>query len=162
MKIITELILFCGLFTLMVKMAAGNDGLNALYFYPREFQNIAYERKLADRENVRRERKSFLIVFTAVMTAALVGIVHFNQANSFKEAYLQSLLFLEVMNWYDGIVIDRIWVGNSKLWKIRGMEDIPYLQSWIEILRKRVILSVIWVILAVLAAGIVMMIGGIK
>ncbi len=39
-----------------------------------------------------------------------------------------ALLFLEVMNWHDGIVIDRIGVGYSKFWIISGTEDIQYIQ----------------------------------
>lgn len=38
-----QLILFCTLFTLMVKLAAGNNALNALYFYPKPVQERVYE-----------------------------------------------------------------------------------------------------------------------
>ena len=50
---------------------------------------------------------------------------------------LQALLFLEVMNWYDGIVIDRLWVGHSRFWIIPGMEEIPFVQTWPQVLKKR-------------------------
>ena len=33
-----------------------------------------------------------------------------NRASTFGEAYWQALLFLEVMNIYDGVVIDKLWV----------------------------------------------------
>lgn len=71
---------------------------------------------------------------------------------------MKSLLFLLVMNWYDGIVIDKIWVGYSKFWIIPGTEDIPYVQTWKQILKKRMFLSLIWVIGAVIVAGIVVLI----
>ena len=38
-----QLILFCTLFTLMVKLAVGNNALNALYFYPKPVQERVYE-----------------------------------------------------------------------------------------------------------------------
>lgn len=27
-----------------------------------------------------------------------------------------------------GIVIDRLWVGHSKIWRIKGMEGVPYVK----------------------------------
>ncbi len=45
-------------------------------------------------------------------------------------------MFLEVMNWYDGIVIDKIWVGYSKFWLLPGCEDIPYVQTWKQMLNR--------------------------
>ena len=36
----------------------------------------------------------------------------------FKTAYLQACLFLVAMNWFDGIVIDRLWVEHSRIWHI--------------------------------------------
>lgn len=162
MKIIIELVIFLFLFTLMVRLAAGNNGINVLYFYPREFQEKAYALHLADKENVARERRSFMIIFLLVLTTTLVVFIHINKPQSFIQAYWQVLFFLEIMNWYDGIVIDRIWVGNSPLWIIPGMEGVPYLQSWKQVLNKRIRLSIIWVCLAPVVVGLVMLTGGIK
>ena len=74
-------------------------------------------------------------------------------------AYLQSILFLEVMNWFDGIVIDKIWVGYSKFWLLPGCEDIPYVQTWKQMLKKRAFLTLIWVVGSFVVAGIVALIG---
>ena len=97
--------------------------------------------------------------FYVVMLCALVLIIGvWNRVTDFRPAYLQALLFLEVMNWYDGIVIDRIWVGYSKFWILPGCEDLPYVQTWKQVLKKRIILSLIWVIGAAVVAGIVVVI----
>ena len=109
-----QLILFCALFTLMVKIGVGSSTLNGLYFYPEPVEKV-YELGLTDRETVARKQKRFMIAFFAVMAAALVLIIHvWNGIQNFGQAYLQALIFLEVMNWYDGIVIDRLWVGHSR------------------------------------------------
>ena len=55
--IVLQLMLFCALFTLMVKIAVGNNALNGLYFYPKPVQERAFEIGLADRETVARKRK---------------------------------------------------------------------------------------------------------
>ncbi|MBR4718852.1 MAG: hypothetical protein IKP31_01275 [Lachnospiraceae bacterium] len=72
--------------------------------------------------------------------------------------YFYALLFLEVMNWYDGIVIDEVWVRYSKSWLLPGCEDMPYVQTIRQILKKRLFLTIIWVIGAAIVAGIVALI----
>ena len=157
--IVLQLILFCGLFTLLVKLGVGNNALNGLYFYPKPVQERAFEIGLTDRETVARKRKRFMIPFFLVMLGALVLIIGlWNGATSFRPAYLQALLFLEVMNWYDGIVIDKLWVGTSKFWLLPGCEDIPYVQTWKQVFKKRGILTLIWIVGAAIAAGIVVLI----
>lgn len=153
--IVVHLILYCALFTGMVKMGVGNDALNGLFFYPKPVQERVYALGLTDRQTVSRRRKRFMTAFFAVMAAALVLIIRvWNGIHDFRSAYWQALLFLEVMNWYDGIVIDRLWVGHSAFWIIPGTEDIPFVQTWPQVLKKRGILTVIWVIGAALVAGI--------
>ena len=156
--IILQLVLFCVLFTLMVKIAVGNNALNGLYFYPKPVQEKAYELGLTDRETVAKKRKLFMTAFFAVMAAALISIIRvWNGIQSFWTAYLHALIFLEVMNWYDGIVIDRLWVGHSRFWVIPGTEEIPFVQTWPQISKKRGILTLIWLAGAVIIAGIVVL-----
>ena len=141
-----------------VKIGVGNNALNGLYFYPKPVQKIVYELGLTDRETVAKKRKRFMIAFFAVMAVALILIIRaWNGIQSFRAAYLQALIFLEVMNWYDGIVIDRLWVGHSRFWVIPGTEEIPFVQTWPQVLKKRGILTLIWIAGAALIAGIVVL-----
>ena len=43
--IFLQLVLFCLLFTLMVKIGVGRNALNGLYFYPKEYQEKVYAGK---------------------------------------------------------------------------------------------------------------------
>ena len=154
--ILTQLLLFCVLFTLMVKWSVGDSPLNGLYFYPKPVQEKVYELGLTDRKTVSRKRKRFMTVFFLVMLTALLLIIGlWNGIHSFWPAYFQALLFLEIMNWYDGIVIDRLWVGRNSFWIIPGTEDIPFVQTWPQVLRKRGILTLIWIIGAAIVAGLI-------
>ena len=154
--ILIHLVLYCVLFTLMVKIGVGNNALNGLYFYPKPVQEKVYELGLTDRETVAKKRKRFMTVFFAVMAAALILIIRvWNGVHRFWPAYWQALLFLEVMNWYDGIVIDRLWVGHSKFWIISGTEEIPFVQTWPQVLKKRGILTLMWIAGAAVVAGII-------
>ena len=91
-----------------------------------------------------------------VVLVLIIGL--WNKATDFKTAYLQALLFLEVMNWYDGVVIDKVWVGYSRFWVLPGCEDLPYVQTWTEVLKKRVFLTLVWIVGAAIVAGIVVLI----
>ena len=157
--IVLQLVLYCLLFTLMVKYAVRGGAIDGLYFYPKTVQDKAIELGLTTRETMNRKRKIFMSEFYAVMVAALVLIIGlWNQVSDFKTSYLQALLFLEVMNWYDGIVIDKIWVGYSKFWVLPGCEDLPYVQTWQQVLKKRGVLTLIWIAGAAVVAGIVVLI----
>ena len=158
--LLLQLVLFCLLYIGMVKIAAKDSGLNCLYFYPPEYIDTAVKRGLADRETVAKTRKQFMLPFCIVMLAALLFVLcGWNKVTDFKTAYLQSALFLVVMNWFDGICIDELWVGHSKIWKIKGMEDIPYTKPWSYMFKKRAVYTIMYLVMAALVAGIVVLIG---
>ena len=142
----------------MVRYSVRGGAINGLYFYPKAVQERAYKIGLTDRETVKKKRIRFMTLFYIVMLSALVLIIAvWNRVSDFKTAYLQALLFLEVMNIYDGIVIDKLWVGHSKFWILKGTEDIPFVQTWGQVLKKRSILAMIWVIGAAIVAGLVVL-----
>lgn len=139
----------------MVRCSVRGGAINGLYFYPKAVQQRAYEIGLTDRETVKKQRRRFMTLFYIVMLTALVLIIAvWNQIRDFETAYLQALLFLEVMNIYDGTVIDKLWVGHSKFWILKGTEDIPFVQTWMQVLKKRSFLALIWIIGAAIAAGL--------
>ena len=142
----------------MVRYSVRGGAINGLYFYPKAVQERAYEIGLTDMETVKKQRKRFMTLFYIVMLSALVLIIAvWNHVSDFKTAYLQALLFLEVMNIYDGVVIDKLWVGHSKFWILKGTEDIPFVQTWAQVVKKRSFLALIWVIGAAVVAGLVVL-----
>ena len=161
MIMVFQLMLYCLIFTLMVRYAVRGGVVDGLYFYPKTVQERAIEIGLTTQETIKKKRKIFMTEFYIVMLTALVLIIGlWNHVSDFKTAYLQALLFLEIMNIYDGIVIDKIWVGYSKFWLIPRCEDIPYVQMWMQVLKKRSFLALIWVVGAAIVAGIVVLIFG--
>lgn len=68
-------------------------------------------------------------------------------------------LFLVVVNWFDGIVIDRWWVGHGRIWKIKGMEDMSFVKSWKTVLVNRSLATLMYLVLSFVVAGIVVGIG---
>ena len=58
-----------------------------------------------------------------------------------------------------GIVIDRLWVGHSKIWRIKGMEGVPYIKPWKDVLIKRSLATILYPILELALAGVAVLIG---
>lgn len=157
--IVLQLALYCLLFTAMVRLAVLGGAVNGLYFYPPSFQERAVALGLSDRETIDRKGRRFMAAFYIVMLAALVLIIGaWNGVSSFGAAYAQALLFLEVMNVYDGVVIDRLWVGHSRFWVLPGLEDVPFVQSWRQALKKRAVLALVWGAGAAVAGGLAIVI----
>lgn len=156
--ILLQLVLYCLLFTGIVKLAVLENPVNGLFFYPKQVQEKAIELSLGTRKTIDSRFKRFMSMFYIVMAVALVLLIGlWNHITNFKEAYLQAVLFLEVMNWYDGLIIGKLWVGHSNFWLIQGLEDIPYVQTWPQMLKKRLLPTLIWAVGAVLIAGIVVL-----
>lgn len=155
--LLIQLILYCLLLAVIVKAAVGSNAVNGLYFYPKAVQERAFEIGLADRETVHKQRvrcMAALYVFLTVAPVLIIGA--WNGVSDFKTAYLQALLFLEGMNWFDGIVIDKLWVGHSPFWVLPGV-DLPYVQTWGQMVKKRAIVSLVWVAGAAVIAGLVVL-----
>lgn len=160
MTLLLQNILYCFLYVLLVKCAVRNNGMNCLYFYPPEFIEEAQKRGIADKVSTMKKGKKFMNVFCFIIFSVLVMIIAFwNHVSDFKTAFIQAYILLFVMNWFDGIVIDRFWVGHSMIWNIEGMEGVPYIKSWKTVLIKRSLASILYLLIALVIAGIVILIG---
>lgn len=155
-----QIVLYCLLYLLLVKCVVRGSGRNCLYFYPKEYIAEAQRRGIADRDEVMKRGKRFMIPFCVIIFAVLIGIISvWNRVTDFKTAFMQAYLFLVVMNWFDGIVIDRLWVGHSKIWAVEGMEGVPYVKPWKTVLIKRGAATVLYLIVALAVAGMAVLVG---
>ena len=116
-------ILYCLLFILMVKCLVRNDGMNCVYFYPKEYIEEADKRGLIDKDAVMKKGKQVMIPFCIILFVVLIAIIFvWNKVTDFKTAYLQSYLFLVVMTGstelcLTGCGLDTVKYGRSKEWK---------------------------------------------
>lgn len=148
------------LYCLLVKCAVKDSGRNSRCFYPKACLDEAQRRGIANREAEMKRGSRFMAFFCIVMLLALLAIAAlWNRVSDFGTACLQTCLFLVVMNWFDGIVIDRLWVGRSRIWRVEGMEGVPYVKPWREVLVRRGLGTAIYLLLALPIAGIALLIG---
>lgn len=50
-------------------------------------------------------------------------------------------------------------MGNGKIWVIEGMEGIPYVKPWKQVLTKRGMGTILYLLISLAVAGIVVLIG---
>ena len=157
--LLLQIALYCLLYFLLVKCAVQNSGRNCLYFYPKAYLDEAQNRGLADKAAVMKQGKHFMTCFCILIFAALILILaRWNRVADFRTAYFQAALFLVAVNWFDGIVIDRLWVGHIKIWAVPGMEGVPYVKPWKTVLIKRTAATALYLILALGIAGIALLV----
>ena len=157
--LLLQIALYCLLYFLLVKCAVQNSGRNCLYFYPKAYLDEAQNRGLADKAAVMKQGKHFMTCFCILIFAALILILaRWNRVADFRTAYFQAALFLVAVNWFDGIVIDRLWVGHSKIWDVLGMEGVRYVKPWKTVLIKRTAATALYLILALGIAGIALLV----
>ena len=131
-----------------------------MYFYPPEFIEEAQKRGIADKDATMKRGKKFMIPFCMIIFLILVPVIAFwNHVTDFKTAFVQAYIFLVVVNWFDGIVMDRLWVGHSKIWAIEGMEGNPYIKSWKSVLIKRSLAMILYLVIAHVIAGLAVLVG---
>ena len=160
MLILLQLVLYCFLFYLLVKIELKNDGMNCLYFYPAAYIDEAAKRGLADKDATRKRGKRFMVPFCIIMLVVLVLVIAvWNRAADFKTAYGQAVLFLVVMNWFDGIGMDLVWVAHGKVWVIPGMEGVSYVKPLKSVLIKRTAATVLYLVIALPVAGAAVLLG---
>ncbi|MCD8188681.1 MAG: hypothetical protein LUD78_00395 [Clostridiales bacterium] len=137
MKLLFEVIIYCLVYTLLVKAAKGSSPLNCLYFYPEPVRKKAYALGLADEQGVHKRAKRFYTYFLAALVILLfVFMVIVNKTQDFGAAFSDLYLILVIGNWFDGIVIDRFWVSR-KSWVIPETAGIPHLKPWKTVLVRR-------------------------
>ena len=156
--LIVQIVLYCLLFVVLVKCAVRDNGIHCMYFYPKNYIDEAQKRGIINKEETMKKGKRFMFLFCILMLVSLVMIIAcWNHVEDFKTAYIQSALFLVITNWFDGIVVDQLWVGHSKIWVVQGMEDVPYVKSCKNVIVKRTIASILYLVIALAVAEIVVL-----
>ena len=135
--------------------------LNGIYSYPPNIISrvielgLMEEKKPPNRMEVIRKKWPAIVVF-GVLLGLFVYFV--NNADSFIKGFGVSYGIWLIVDWYDAIVLDMIWFCHAKKVRIPGTEDIPFVQTWKQVLKKRIFLTLVWTVGAALVAGIVVVI----
>lgn len=153
-----QMILYLIFFTAAIKLLVLNDPVRGIFFYPKQIQQKVYEMGLTTIEEAKRRKGIFftvLVLGILILPVLFIGI--WSGISDFRTAWIRAVIFLEVMNWYDGIVVDEIWVRFSKFWVIKGVEDMRHVKTLKFVLTERIIMSVVYIPVAAGIAKIAVM-----
>jgi hypothetical protein len=155
-----QVLIYLFFFTAAIAAVVANGPLGGIFFYPKPVQQRALELGLTDVETIHKRKKWFFtVLMIGIVALPVLFIGLWNRVTDFQTAYVQSLLLLEIMNWYDGIVMDRLWVGHSKFWVIQGCEDLPYAKSVKTVMIERGIMTLVYLPIAAVVAEIAVLVG---
>jgi hypothetical protein len=149
-----QVMIYLILFTIAIVLVVKNGPIGGIFFYPKPVQQRVLELGLTDKETISKRKKCFFTALTIgiiILPVLFIGI--WNKVTDFRTAYIQAVLMLEVMNWYDGIVVDSMWVKYSSFWIIKGTEDLPYVKSAKTVIIERTIMTLVYIIVAAVVAA---------
>ena len=136
MIIISESIILCVVFTLMVYIIS-REPIKTLYNYPPKIQERVkkldeYKDKIPTQENKVAAKIIASIIFLIIICAILRYV---NGYTTFMESFGYGFLLWTVVNLYDAIVLDIIWFCNDKHFVFKGTEDMvdEYHNYWFHI-----------------------------
>lgn len=159
MIFILQIILYLIFFTASVKLLVLNDPVRGIFFYPKQIQQRVFEMGMTTKEEAKRRKTVFFTVLVlGILILPVVFIGVWSGVSDFRTAFIRAVVFLEVMNWYDGIVVDEIWVRFSRFWVIKGTEDMQHVKKPGFVLAERVIMSAIYIPVAAGLAKLAVMI----
>lgn len=132
--IFMECVVLCVLFTVIVVTISRKDPLAGVNNWPPAIQQRAQELGLTE-EKQRSGSKAVLVkkLAAALVIALLFAIVVYclNEARSFATGFGYSYFLWTVVNWYDALVIDCLWVCHDKRVRIPGTEDMEEYQDYL-------------------------------
>ena len=137
MIFLTECVVACILFTLVVVTVSLKELLAQVNDWPPAIQQRALELGLIQAEQMSGSKKVYVKKLAAalVIAIAFAALVFFaNGARSFADGFRYSYLIWTAVNWYDALVIDCLWVCHDRRVRIPGTEDMKeYSDYWFHI-----------------------------
>ena len=157
--ILIEGLVACFLLLIPCVVGIANGPVSLVCLYEKEVQDRVVEKGLITRERINRNANYFrLFGILPFFIFVLVAVYGINGAHGFRDGFWQISVILLMEGLFDRLFIDWYWVGKTKAWIIPGTEDIPFVQTWPQVIKKRSILTLVWIIGAVIVAGIVILI----
>ena len=136
MIVVTESIVLCILFTVMVYIMSRNP-IATLYNYPPKIQERVktleeYKDKIPTTKN-----KIVVKVIASIIIVIIISLIlrYINGYTTFIEGFGYGFLIWTIINIYDALIIDICWFCQSKKFIFKGTEDMTkeYHNYWFHI-----------------------------
>lgn len=136
-KVVLEGLILSVLLFLICFFGIRDGAVNMVYLYEKDVQERAVELGLTTPEEIKKRACIFKVIgIMLYLSFTMISVFVVNHARGFGSSFCQFVTILLIMQVFDRIVIDVIWVGHTKAWVIPGTEDLmPYIPVKIHILK---------------------------
>lgn len=136
MLLLIESVILCLIFTLMVYIMSRNP-IKTLYNYPPKIQERVKSLKEYKDVIPSSENKISAKIVASVLFLIIICVVlrYINGYTTFFESFIYGFLLWTIVNLYDVIVLDILWLCHDKHFVLRGTEDMKeeYHNYWFHI-----------------------------
>lgn len=125
-KLLIETLIIWVLFFLYVWLSTVPLGpVGGAFYYERDIQDRLVELGLITRERIAsRRRVAVTSGLVAVLAVLFICVCVVNGARSYLDTVWQTYVLFALMETFDCVVIDTLWVALSGWWDIPGIEDL--------------------------------------
>ncbi len=127
--IFMEGIVLCFILLLFCVIGIANGPEKFTVFYEKDVQEKSIELGYTTRKAIKQQTiLSTIVCFLPCFTLVPMMVCYINGAKTFGDIFIQSLLILYILGFFDRLFIDWYWVGHTKAWLIPGTEQfLPYI-----------------------------------
>ncbi len=108
-----------------------------VHMYHKDVRDRCVEMGLTTHERIRKRNKLFKLSGVPLyIIYVLTAVYAVNGVREFLPGFLHIFAILSILNLFDRIFIDGLWVGHTKAWTIPGTEDLkPYINTKDKIIK---------------------------
>ncbi len=132
--LLMECVVLCVLFTVIVVTISRKDPLAVVHDLPPAIGQRAQELGLIEEKQRYGSKVVLVKKLAAASVIALIfaiAVYCFNEVRSFADGFGHSYFLWTVVNWYDALIIDCLWVCHDKRVRIPGTEDMEAYQDYL-------------------------------
>ena len=135
MIILIEGIVMCFILLIICVIGIANGPEKFTVFYEKDVQNKAIELGYTTKEQIKKQTIIItLALYLPCFIVVPIMVCYINGAKEFFDIFIQSLLILYIMGFFDRFFVDWYWVEHTKAWDIPNTEELkPYIPKKMKI-----------------------------
>ncbi len=151
LKLAGEIFVLCAAFIGMIFAFVVKDRLGGIHWYPKMVQREAVVRGLVSEKYIAKRRKQTQLMGLPIIALIVLGSVFYiNGAHGWWNAAWQIYFMLFVMNLFDAVFVDWIWVRKTTYWVIPELVDLDIGKPLDYLIKERVCAAIVYLPIAAL------------
>ncbi len=146
-----EILVLIIAFTLEIWLLVRKNRLGGIHWYPKSVQQAAVKRGLVTEEYIAQRKQLTMLIGLPIMAFIVLGSVFcINGVREWWTAARQIYVMLFVLNLFDAVVVDWLWVRKTNYWRIKELSDLEIAKPLNYQIKERVIAALVYLPLSAL------------